>query len=82
MTWITEAECDVCHERKRVANHWFEVHVDQSGELMVSPMAGVTEGIEHICGQKCLHTRLDQWVAQTATTLTEGADHNGNTSQS
>lgn len=79
MSWGTHAKCDICGALKVEVNHWFEVSVDASGELMIGPMTGAAgSGVEHICGQKCLHTRLGQWVAQTHNSATEGADNHGN----
>lgn len=61
----TICRCDVCGMEKGDANDWFALAA--SSGFIVTPFASVRSErflqlSEHICGQECLHKRLNQWL--------------------
>jgi len=61
--------CDVCQRQKGETNHWFtavsDPRVPGPGIAFGTSASFVEdEGIkvEHICGQECLHKRINQWI--------------------
>jgi hypothetical protein len=59
--------CDICGTEKRQTNHWF-VAYEQASELRVSGWASRQRrraGSKHLCGQKCLHKLIDDFIANS-----------------
>ena len=57
--------CDICGAHKFEANHWF-MAFEHKGTLKISPW-GVLNNLhprmKHLCGQKCLHLYVDDFLA-------------------
>lgn len=67
--------CDVCGAEKRQTNHWFVAYT-QGGELRVmgwSANRRLRAGSKHLCGQTCLHKLVDEFIAGTMASRTQGA---------
>jgi hypothetical protein len=65
--------CDVCGSQKRQTNHWF-VAYEQAQELRVSGWDSphlMCPGTKHLCGETCLHTLVNEFVAKSAHVLTQ-----------
>lgn len=61
--------CDICGSEKKQTNHWY-VAVHHGGELRVIGWQGKkTQRVnaKHLCGQKCVHRLLDEFLAGAAT---------------
>jgi hypothetical protein len=59
--------CDICGTEMQHAHHWF-VAYNRGGELRVSGWNAETRmrsGARHLCGQKCLHKLVDDFMART-----------------
>lgn len=59
--------CDICGTEMQHAHHWF-VAYDKGTELRVSGWNARTRmrsGARHLCGQKCLHKLVDDFMART-----------------
>jgi len=59
--------CDICATEKRQTNHWF-VAYEQNGELRVSGWSSrhkLRPETKHLCGQICLHTLVDEFMAKS-----------------
>jgi len=59
--------CDICGIDKRQTNHWF-VAYEQAGELRVSDWTSrhrLRADSKHLCGQKCLHKFVDDFIAKS-----------------
>jgi hypothetical protein len=57
--------CDICGIHKFEANHWF-MAVEHQGTLKISPwgvLNSVRPRMKHLCGQKCLHQFVDDFLA-------------------
>ncbi len=57
--------CDICGIHKFEANHWF-MAVENKGTLKISPwgvLNSVRPRMKHLCGQKCLHQFVDDFLA-------------------
>jgi hypothetical protein len=70
MSKITQIKCDAanCTKVKQESNHWFVRRNNNADMFVVEMMNAAIEdpGDEHICGSKCLHAELEQWItAQT-----------------
>jgi hypothetical protein len=58
--------CDICGAEKRQTNHWF-VAYEQGEELRLcgwSSRQRKRPGSKHLCGQKCLHKLVDDYMAR------------------
>jgi hypothetical protein len=58
--------CDICGAEKRQTNHWF-VAYEQGEELRLcgwSSRRRKRPGSKHLCGQKCLHKLVDDYMAR------------------
>jgi hypothetical protein len=58
--------CDICGAEKRQTNHWF-VAYEQAEELRLcgwSSRQRKRPGSMHLCGQKCLHKLVDDYMAR------------------
>jgi hypothetical protein len=61
--------CDICGSEKQQTNHWF-VACDHNGELRLAAWEGQRvrrSGLKHLCGQKCVHRLLDDFMAGHST---------------
>jgi hypothetical protein len=61
--------CDICGSEKQQTNHWF-VAYDHNGELRLAAWEGQRvrrSGLKHLCGQKCVHRLLDDFMAGHST---------------
>jgi hypothetical protein len=59
--------CDVCGTQKRQTNHWF-VAYEEAHEFHVSDWSCsrlMSSGAKHLCGEKCLHELLSEFLART-----------------
>ena len=59
--------CDMCGIDKRQTNHWF-VAYEQAGELRVNDWTSrhrLRADSKHLCGQKCLHKLVDDFMARS-----------------
>ena len=57
--------CDVCGVHKIEANHWF-MAFEHKGMLKLSAWgtpSGVRPETKHLCGEKCVHRLLDEFMA-------------------
>jgi hypothetical protein len=57
--------CDVCGVHKIEANHWF-MAFEHKGMLKLSAwgvLNGVRPNAKHLCGEKCVHRLLDEFMA-------------------
>ncbi|HEY2861067.1 MAG TPA: hypothetical protein VGJ21_21840 [Terracidiphilus sp.] len=60
--------CDVCGAEKKQTNHWY-VACELAGELRVggwNSRMRTRAGAKHLCGQKCLHKLVDEFLARIA----------------
>ncbi|MGA3034586.1 MAG: hypothetical protein ABSD70_14950 [Terracidiphilus sp.] len=77
--------CDICGIDKRQTNHWF-VAYEQAGELRVSGWTSrhrLRADSKHLCGQKCLHKLVDDFIAKSiASRARSAADKDGGDSAS
>jgi hypothetical protein len=67
--------CDVCGTEKRQTNHWF-VALEVSGELRLSALnirSRSRADAKHLCGQKCLHKLVDDFMERSMTARTQPA---------
>jgi len=67
--------CDICGTEMQHAHHWF-VAYDRGSELRVSgwnARARMRGGARHLCGQKCLHKLVDDFMARTLAADSEPA---------
>lgn len=58
--------CDICGAEMLNANHWF-VAREQGAELRISAWDGrnrLRSSTRHLCGQKCLHKLVDDFMAR------------------
>jgi hypothetical protein len=61
--------CDICGAEMLNTNHWFVV-CEQGTELRISACDTrnrLRASAKHLCGQKCLHRLLDDFMARTRT---------------
>jgi hypothetical protein len=59
--------CDICGTDMLNANHWF-VAYDSGPELRIgawNPRNRLRASARHLCGQKCLHNLVDDFMART-----------------
>jgi hypothetical protein len=59
--------CDICGTEMLNANHWFVAN-DRGPELRISAWSGrnrIKTGVRHLCGHKCLHKLVDDFMART-----------------
>ena len=59
--------CDICGTEMLNANHWFAAY-DRGPELRVSAWSAnsrIKARVRHLCGQKCLHKLVDNFMAKT-----------------
>jgi hypothetical protein len=57
--------CDVCGVHKIEANHWF-MAFEHKGTLKLSAWGAlnrVRPDMKHLCGEKCVHRLLDEFLA-------------------
>lgn len=57
--------CDICGVHKFEANHWF-MAFEHKGALKISPwgvLNSTRPHMKHLCGQKCLHRFVDDFLA-------------------
>lgn len=66
---ITVKLCNVCGRQKQETNHWFVVASDPrvpGGGIAFGTCLAFSDDpavkLEDICGQECLHKRLNQWI--------------------
>ena len=58
--------CDICGSEKQQTNHWF-VAYESAGELRLAAWHGPKSKravVKHLCGQKCVHRLLDEFMAK------------------
>lgn len=67
---VNTKACNQCARLKQETNHWFKVYTTPlSTAILFAPAAepidpaGYVE--EDICGQECLHKRLNAWIGST-----------------
>jgi hypothetical protein len=55
--------CAVCGAEKRSENHWFLLSIN-SESLVLQPLVGrlVPAGWEPLCGERCVHQRVSEWL--------------------
>jgi hypothetical protein len=59
--------CDICGTEMLNSNHWFAAN-DRGPELRISAWSArnrVKAGVRHLCGHKCLHKFVDDFMART-----------------
>ena len=59
--------CDICGTEMLNANHWFVAN-DRGPELRISAWSArnrIKAGVRHLCGHKCLHKLVDDFMART-----------------
>ncbi len=59
--------CDICGTEMLNANHWFVAN-DRGPELRISAWSArnrTRAGVRHLCGHKCLHKLVDDFMAKT-----------------
>jgi hypothetical protein len=59
--------CDICGTEMLNANHWFVAN-DRGLELRISAWSArnrARAGVRHLCGHKCLHKLVDDFMAKT-----------------
>jgi hypothetical protein len=59
--------CDICGTEMLNANHWF-VAYDRGPELRIGAWSAhhrVRSSARHLCGHKCLHKLVDDFMAKT-----------------
>lgn len=74
-------KCDICGKEKGESNHWYVAITGAPAQpgIAFGPIDSIisdpTVKREHICGQGCLHKRLDRWIANlhAATNPSEAA---------
>ena len=57
--------CDICGVHKIEANHWFTA-IEHKGTLRLSAwgvLNSVRPDMKHLCGEKCVHRLLDEFLA-------------------
>jgi len=65
--------CDLCGIDKRQTNHWY-VAYEQAGELRIGDWTSrhrLHADSKHLCGQKCLHRLVDDFIARTVASRTK-----------
>ena len=69
--------CDVCGRQKQESNHWFTVQIRPGIFFDVRYWArgdALQENILHICGEECLHKKLNEFLQSRSTvTVTKEA---------
>jgi hypothetical protein len=68
--------CDICGAEKRQTNHWF-VAYEQAEELRLcgwSSRQRKRPGSMHLCGQKCLHKLVDDYMARAIAVRTPASE--------
>jgi hypothetical protein len=68
--------CDICGAEKRQTNHWF-VAYEQSEELRLcgwNSRFRKRPGSMHLCGQKCLHKLVDDFMARAVPARAQPVD--------
>lgn len=68
--------CDICGTEMLNANHWF-VAYDCGPELRISawdPRNRLRASARHLCGHKCLHKLVDDYMARTLITGASASD--------
>lgn len=68
---IATTACNVCGQIKRETNHWLKVYTTPlSTAILFAPAAEPIDPHgyvkEDICGQGCLHKRLNSWIDSIA----------------
>ena len=61
--------CDICGTEMLNANHWF-VAYDRGPELRIGAWSAhnrIKASARHLCGHKCLHKLVDNFMAKTLT---------------
>ena len=58
-------KCDECGAERGSANHWFELRRSRNGSPYFEAWSLEAEkpGTEHICGEKCAHSVLGNFLA-------------------
>jgi hypothetical protein len=59
--------CDICGTEMLNANHWFVAN-DRGPELRISAWSAhnrTRAAVRHLCGHKCLHKLVDDFMAKT-----------------
>lgn len=59
--------CDICGTEMLNSNHWFVAN-DRGTELRISAWSArnrIKAGVRHLCGHKCLHKLVDDFMAKT-----------------
>ena len=62
--------CDICGTEMLNSNHWFVAN-DRGSELRISSWSArnrVKAGVRHLCGHKCLHKLVDDFMERTLKT--------------
>lgn len=69
--------CNMCGVQKREANHWFIAYEDAK-ELRITGWASprrLSAGTVHLCGERCVHRLLSNFVAHTPEVPMQQAEH-------
>lgn len=72
--------CDICGTEMLNANHWF-VAYDRGPELRIgpwNPRSRLRGSARHLCGHKCLHKLVDDFMARTLSACGSGSVEAGN----
>lgn len=67
--------CDICGTEMLNANHWFVAN-DRGPELRISvwnPRNRMRASVRHLCGHKCLHKLVDDFMARTLSKGTQAS---------
>jgi hypothetical protein len=67
--------CDICGTEMLNANHWF-VAYDRGPELRIgvwNPRIRLRASARHLCGHKCLHKFVDDFMARTRSAVAPGS---------
>jgi hypothetical protein len=67
--------CDICGTEMLNANHWF-VAYDRGPELRIgawNPRNKLRASARHLCGHKCLHKLVDDFMARTLSAVAPGS---------
>ena len=67
--------CDICGTEMLNANHWF-VADDRGPDLRISAWSArsrIKAGVRHLCGHKCLHKLVDNFMESTLTARAPGS---------
>jgi hypothetical protein len=75
MAYSESYTCDICGDRKGESGQWFLSWLDclPSGDTGTQPVVKITrwnpdhahgDGVQHLCGSRCVGTLMDRWMAE------------------